>query len=99
MRETVRSHARVGTPADIIADVLGIDAKTLTKYYRRELDLSTGEANAAIAGALYTKAIGGDTTAMIFWLKTRARWREREEVQETDTVAAHLRAIADKLPV
>lgn len=98
-RALVRLHVAIGTTREVVAKVLGIDLKTLRKYYSEELALATAQANATIGGALFNKAKGGDTTAMIFWLKTRARWREKEEVQETDTVAAHLRAIADKLPV
>jgi exodeoxyribonuclease-3 len=33
-------------------------------------------ANATISGSLFGAAKGGNVTAQIFWLKTRARWRE-----------------------
>jgi hypothetical protein len=79
-RQTVSLHATVGTPQPTIADILGIDAKTLRKYYREELDQSLAKANATIGGALFRKAKGGDTPAMLFWMKTRAGWRERQEV-------------------
>lgn len=79
MRELVKMHAMVGTPQSIIADVLEIDDKTLRKYYRRELDLATHQANAQIGGALFNKAVKGDTAAAIFWLKTRAGFREQKE--------------------
>src|SRR5207245_1856290 len=35
------------------------------------------EANALVSGYLFAKAKGGNVTAQIFWLKTRANWRER----------------------
>ena len=38
---------------------------------------AVAEANATIAGSLFAKAKGGDTPAQIFWLKTRAHWREK----------------------
>ena len=76
-RETVQMHTIVGTPQADVARVLGIDAKTLRKYYRDELDLGKAEANATIGGTLFKKAKGGDTAAMIFWMKTRAGWREK----------------------
>lgn len=79
MRELVKMHAMVGTPQSIIADILEIDDKTLRKYYRRELDLATHQANAQIGGALFNKAVKGDTAAAIFWLKTRAGFREQKE--------------------
>lgn len=77
-RELVQNHATVGTTQEHIARILGIDLKTLRKWYRDELDLGLDNANIAIGGALFNKAIDGDTTAMIFWLKTRAGWREKE---------------------
>lgn len=75
-RQTVQIHSTVGTRQEVIADLLGIDPKTLRKHYREELDQSVAKANAVIGGALYNKAKGGDTTAQIFWMKTRAGWRE-----------------------
>jgi hypothetical protein len=77
----VQLHATVGTPQAIIADMLGIDDKTLRKHYREELDQSLSKANAQIGGALFNKAKGGDTAAMIFWMKTQAGWREKVVVQ------------------
>ena len=35
------------------------------------------EPNAQVAGFLFAAAKGGNVTAQIFWLKTRARWKER----------------------
>lgn len=84
-RDTVKMHAMVGTPQEQIAAVLGITDKTLTKYYRRELDTALIQANAQIGGALYNKAIGGDTTAQIFWMKTRAGWSEKQQLDHTSS--------------
>lgn len=80
-RQTVQMHATVGTNQETIARVLGIDAKTLRKHYRDELDISRAKANATIGGALFNKAKDGDTAAMIFWMKTQAGWRERLDVE------------------
>jgi len=79
-RELVSLHATMGTPQETIADILELDPKTLRKHYRKELDHSTAKANATIGGKLFNKAKEGDTTAMIFWMKTRARWSERQEI-------------------
>ncbi len=79
-RQLVQLHATIGTQQNTIADILGIDDKTLRKYYREELDHASAQANATIGGALFNKAKGGDTTAMIFWMKTRAGWKEKLEV-------------------
>ena len=82
-RELVSLHATMGTRQEIISDLLDIDPKTLRKYYREELDQSLAKANATIGGALFNKAKAGDTTAMIFWMKTQARWSERQEIDHT----------------
>ncbi len=84
-RQTVQLHATVGTPQEVIADVLGIDSKTLRKWYREELDQSLAKANAQIGGTLFSKAKGGDTAAMIFWMKTRAGWREKQDIDHTSS--------------
>jgi hypothetical protein len=84
-RQLVQLHATIGTPQAVIADILGIDGKTLTKYYREELDQALARANASVGGALFNKATKGDTTAMIFWMKTRAGWREKQEVDLTSS--------------
>lgn len=78
-RQLVQLHATIGTPQDNIARILEIDPKTLRKHYRDELDLAGAKSNATIGGALFNKAKGGDTAAMIFWMKTRAGWREKQD--------------------
>src|SRR3954471_1411526 len=75
-RRQVEAMAAYGIPADDISRVLGVDAKTLRKHYRDELDLGETKANAQVAGFLFNSARSGNVTAQIFWLKTRAKWRE-----------------------
>jgi len=77
MRERVRYLAGVGVRQEDIAKIIGCAPKTLRKRLRDELDRGVAEANATIAGSLFAKAKGGDTPAQIFWLKTRAHWREK----------------------
>ena len=98
-RELVTLHSTVGTNQDIVADIIGITAKTLRRHYREELDQSTAKANASIGGVLFNKAKGGDTTAMIFWMKTRAGWREKETDSGSAELVAALAALAGNLPV
>jgi hypothetical protein len=83
LRQTVQLHTTVGTTQTTIAQILGIDEKTLRKHYREELDVSRAKANATIGGALFNKAKGGDTAAMIFWMKTQAGWRETSGLEIT----------------
>ena len=83
-RQLVQLHSTIGTPQNVIADIIGIDDKTLRLYYREELDQAMARANASVGGALFNKATKGDTAAMIFWMKTRAGWREKLEVEQTN---------------
>jgi hypothetical protein len=83
-RQTVSLHATVGTRQEVIAEILGISVDSLQRHYRSELDTSREKANANVGGALYKKAMAGDTASMIFWLKTRARWRETVDVINSD---------------
>lgn len=75
--------SKVGTRHEDIAVLLGFSEDTLTKYYRKELDKGRIEANAAVAGTLYEKAKQGDTASMMFWLKTRAGWSEKNTTELT----------------
>lgn len=79
LRKKVESYAAVGIPQEDIAKVIGIDKKTLTKYYRDVLDVAMIKADASVGGALYNKAMAGDTTAMIWWTKARMRWKETKQ--------------------
>ena len=46
------------------------------------LDRAAAEANAQVAQSLYQQAISGkNTAATIFWLKTRAGWRESPAIE------------------
>src|SRR4029078_9109733 len=78
-RRQVEAMAGYGIPEADIATVLDIDPRTLRKYYRQELDKGAIKATAKVAENLYRKATGEgreSVIAAIFWLKTRAGWRE-----------------------
>ena len=75
-RNKVYTLSTVGTRHEDIATVLNISADTLTKYYHDELAKGRIEANASVAETLFKQAKEGNTTAMIFWLKSRAKWKE-----------------------
>jgi hypothetical protein len=82
-RNEVYELSKVGTRYEDIATVLGFSEDTLTKYYREELDKGRIESNAIIAGTLFEKAKQGDTASMMFWLKTRAQWSEKNTTELT----------------
>src|SRR5947199_70905 len=78
-RTQIEAMAGFGIPEAEIAQVLDIDPETLGARYRKELDTGRTKANARVAESLYRKATGEGreaVTAAIFWLKTRAGWKE-----------------------
>src|SRR5215472_3588885 len=75
--EKVRYLAGLGVAQDDIARIIGCAPKTLRKRLRSELDRGVAEANATVSGHLLAAAKAGNVTAQIFWLKTRAHWREK----------------------
>src|SRR5438270_11318963 len=77
VRDKVRHLAGVGVRQDDIARIIGCAPKTLRKRCRDDLDRGVAEANAMVSGSLFAAAKGGNVVAQIFWLKTRAHWRER----------------------
>jgi hypothetical protein len=81
MREKVRHLAGLGLPQDDIAKLVGCAPKTLRKRFRNELDRGVVEANATVTGYLLAAAKAGNIAAIIFWLKTRAHWRERSAAE------------------
>lgn len=87
-RRQVEAMAAYGIPEPDIARVTGVDPKTLRKHYREELDLGEAKANAQVAGFLFSAAKNGNVTAQIFWLKTRAKWRETPvELKHSGSIA------------
>ena len=78
-RNRVYILSTVGTRHEDIASVLSISHDTLVKYYKEELDKGRIEANASVAETLFKQAKEGNTTAMIFWLKSRAKWKETSQ--------------------
>jgi hypothetical protein len=86
-RRLVAAMAGFGIPEPQIAGTIGehgIDAKTLRKHFRRELDTGTTKANTAVAQTLYKMASSGHhAAATIFWLRCRAGWKETSVFQHT----------------
>jgi hypothetical protein len=83
-RRLVKSLAAYGMKHDAIARRLGIrSTKTLCKHFREELDRGDTEANAQVAQTLFQLATSGECpAASMFWLKTRAGWRETAPPQK-----------------
>ena len=83
----MRHLAGVGVRQDDIARIIGCAPKTLRKRCREDLDRGVAEANATVSGYLFAAAKAGNVTAQIFWLKTRAHWRERTAGDEAARAA------------
>jgi hypothetical protein len=72
--------------AEQVADYFGIGRRTFYTMMQRDEEIAArykrGKAKAigVIAQGLINKARGGDTTSMIFFLKTQAGWRETTNV-------------------
>ena len=82
-RGMVKAFAAYGVQQDEIAKYLEIDPKTLRKHFRRELDTGSIEATSKVAQSLYKAAMGGNVGAAIFWMKARAGWREKHEIEHS----------------
>ena len=75
-RLLVKSLSAVGIRYVDIAQKLDITDDTLRKHYKKELEDGRIDANASIGNTLFNQAKNGNTSAAIFWLKTRAGWKE-----------------------
>lgn len=77
-RNDVEFMIAAGIKEGDIARILGISTETMTKYFEYELATGLAKKNKVMADSLYQTGKKGNVTAQIFWLKTRARWRESE---------------------
>jgi hypothetical protein len=94
-RAEVRALASFGVTHEQVSTYLGIDAKTLRKHYREELDTSALKVHARVASFLANAATGAalkqDTgatyrdclTAAIFYGKTRMGLKETTGMEHT----------------
>lgn len=80
-RDSAKRLSALGVTHEDIALRLKISADTLTKYYKEQLDEGRIDANSSIAGTLFQQAKNGNTQAAIFWLKTRAQWKETDRTE------------------
>lgn len=84
-RHLVKSLAGLGLRAEDIAQLVNnkqgkpISYDTLARYFSTELTQGRLQSNIAVAKTLYDKAMKGDNTCMIFWLRTRAGWKDEPQ--------------------
>src|SRR4051812_19712089 len=86
-REKIAMMTALGIPQLTICEIVGVTDKTLRRACRHEISTGQAQANTKVGKALFQKALGGDVTAMIFWLKCRAGWREVITIEQSKPVA------------
>jgi len=91
-RKQVEAMSGYGLPIEQIAVLIrgGIDTDTLRKHFARELIEGKAKANGQVGKTLFQKAMGGDTTAAIWWSKTQMRWAETQKHELTGADGAPL---------
>ena len=77
--------------ADLAAGELALNTTDEKLYFKNTGGTAKILANAAIAGTLFSQAKKGNTAAAIFWLKTRARWKETQVNEVTGANGSDLR--------
>lgn len=82
-RKQAETASGLGLPQEQIAALLSIDPKTLREHYRKELDQGIARANGQVVKSLYASATAGDTTAAIWWTKTRLGWKDTSRMEHT----------------
>jgi hypothetical protein len=83
-KQQVSVLAGLGLTRDQIALVMGMSDESVGKYFRRELEEGVAKANAKVAQNLFSIATSreqGSVAAAIFWMKSRARWRETTHIE------------------
>lgn len=101
----LRGYARRGLSEEQIAnDKLHISRSTLSEWKNRFSDISDALKEGKdlpdiqVENALYEAAIGGNVTAMIFWLKNRLKseWKDKPvEDAQAAALETAMRALAD----
>ena len=70
-----------------------ISEPTLLKNFKNELTTGKLKANVKVTQTLYKKAIGGDTTSIIFWLKSQAGWKDTQRVEVTGNSGGPIQSV------
>lgn len=97
-RTTVRSLAAYGINHEDIAKMIGLRSpKTLRRHFKEELARGSIEATAQVSQTLYQMATSGkDAACTIFWMKTRAGWREKPNAESTPAEIPDFVVVTDK---
>ena len=101
----LQGWARDGLTEDQIAHNMGISRDTLRVWKNKFSVISTAlkkgkeVVDFAVENALLKKALSGDVTAMIFWLKNRKilKWRDHHEVRTDEPGLKKVEELMDGL--
>lgn len=101
----VEQLAQVCDSEEEIALALGISYTTLRNRKKEFVDFATAikrgkaKANAFVGGKLMEKIKDGDTASIIFYMKSRCKWSEKQqlELQTPDTAPEGLNEVFAKL--
>ena len=96
-RKKIEAMAGYGLPQEQIAKVMRIGVVTLKKYYAEELARGAAVANSMVAESLFKQCREGNTTALIFWAKTRMGWKDTQVHEHKGSVTVKIDAKDSKL--
>lgn len=100
-RNQVETMSGYGVPFEQIAALIrgGIHVDTLRDKFSSELVNGKAKANAQIGKGVFQKAMGGDTTAMIWWTKCQMGWKETKshEITGADGEALKIETITRQI--
>ncbi len=80
-RHDVAVMALVGTPVEMIANIIGKSATLISKTFPIELANGKARCIAVAAKTLFQGVVEGDRVSAMFFLKTQAGWRETTKVE------------------
>lgn len=98
IRRLVRVLAGLGATWDFIAREVGISQRTLRTKCGDEYKQGIEDASLKVTKSLFRRAIDGDVGACCFWLKCRARWREKDD-RDDDKPLPTLKIEIDQKPI
>lgn len=101
----LQGWARDGLTDEQIAHNIGINTATLYDWKKKYPNISNAlkkgkeVVDFAVENALLKKALAGDVTAMIFWLKNRRRdkWRDRYDMRTNEPELRKVEALMEGL--
>lgn len=96
VEEHIIGAVKAGSDMTLAAAVAGVSRQALYKHLERNpkmkarVDEARDFADEKVVRKLYTEALAGNTTAIIFWLKNRRpdEWRDRKELAGSLTLEA-----------